>query len=116
MTDAQQPQRDFDAEFADSLSQPGFTFKLGGHTFHTKPVPPPKAFLVKERGFMAAHDFLLAMLTPEDREVYEKMVEDPNANLSAFQIDEIASWLIEVTSERPTEAPASSGSGGAATS
>lgn len=107
--------KDFDAEY-DYGKQKGHTFKLGGQVFHTKSVAPPAAWLQEETGLDAAINFLRILLVPEDREVFLAMLKDIDANITPYQIDQVASWLIGETSGRPTESPASSGNGAGRTS
>lgn len=105
--------RDFDAEY-DFASKEGVTFKLGGREFRTKPVASPGPLLNPGSGLDAAMKIFQAVLVPEDLDAFNELVNDPNPNvlISASQIDNIAAWLVEVTSGRPTESPASSGNGG----
>lgn len=104
--------RDFDAEY-DLANRTGKQFRLGGHTFTTKGVPPVAAFRGKERGLDAAIKFLQDVLIPEDREIFTSMLDDAGTLISGPQIDDVASWLISELSERPTPASDSSGSTGA---
>lgn len=101
---------DFDEEF-DLANKEGVSFVLGGHTFTTKGSLHPKAFLNKDRGLEFAIGLIRVALIPEDREVFDAMIEDPDILLSAKQVDSVGSWLVEVYSDRPTESPAKSGAG-----
>lgn len=111
-------EKDFDAEY-DYEGREGHTFILGGQKFRTKAVAPPSAFLPnKDTGLGAAVSFIRKVLVEEDLDAFMELVqaERPDVQISAYQIDEIASWLIKETSGRPTEAPVSSGTGRESTS
>lgn len=106
--------RNFDEEF-DYSSKEGHTFVLGGYTFHTVPVAPPSAFLSLNMGsgFEVAANFLKAVVIDEDKPMLETLLTETGLEVpvSAFQIDQVASWLIGEMSGRPTESPDSSGNG-----
>lgn len=106
--------RNFDEEF-DYSSKEGHTFVLGGYTFHTVQVAPPAAFLSLNMGagFEVAANFIRCILIEEDKPTFEELLTSTTnvVPVSAFQIDQIASWLIGEMSGRPTEAPDSSGNG-----
>lgn len=107
--------RNFDEEY-DYSSKQGLTFILGGYEFHSKPIAPPAAFLSEKKGMDFAVSFLKDVLLPEDREIFIKMIEDSDVMISAYQLDQIAAWVMEQTSGRPTQSPPTSGSGGDSTS
>lgn len=107
-------ERNFDAER--SAPSEGHAFTLAGHTYHTRGQAPPSAFLDKASGLEAAVSFIKAVLVPSDVETFEALMASDECPASAHEINDIAIWLIEVTSGRPTPAPVSSGSGGATTS
>lgn len=104
-------ERNFDDEYQIAAKE-GHSFTLGGQTFHTKAIAPVAAFRDKETGLDAAIMFLKRLLVPDDREAFEALLANEDAPISPFQIDQIASWLIEETSGRPTDSPGSSGTGG----
>lgn len=112
-------ERDFDEEFALDQRE-GHTFVLGGQKFHTIAVTTPESYtaLYENRGFVGTLQFLRKMLVPEDIEAFDKLVADENRDvlISAYQVDQVANWLIEVATGRPTKAPGSSTPGRAATS
>jgi hypothetical protein len=66
--------------------------------------------VAKEQGGRVELDAAVATL----RAVLEEVAaseEKPSVIVSAYQVDQVASWLIEVTSGRPTPGPVSSGTG-----
>jgi hypothetical protein len=111
-------ERDFDEEFAND-DREGHTFVLGGQKFHTLPVTTPKAHLTyftldrEKTGMDRVVGYLRAMIVPDELEAFNALVDAENTDIliSAKQLDEVASWLLEVTSGLPTTAPARSGGG-----
>jgi hypothetical protein len=108
-------ERNFDDEYQIAAKE-GHSFTLAGQVFRTKAIAPVAAFRDKETGLDAAIMFLKRLLVPEDREAFDLLMDNEDAPISPHQIDQIATWLIEETSGRPTESPAGSGSGAATTS
>jgi hypothetical protein len=102
--------KNFD-EDTEELQRPGVTFQLAGHEFHTKGYTPPAALLNDSRGLYYAVAFLRTVLVPDDRDVFDKLVADPEAPFSGDKLDDIAVWVMGEISGRPTERPASSGDG-----
>lgn len=108
-------ERNFDEEYQITEKE-GHSFTLAGQVFRTKAIAPVAAFRDKETGLDAAIMFLKRVLVPEDREKFDALMADEDAPISPYQVDQIATWIIEETSGRPTESPDTSGTGDGTTS
>lgn len=107
--------RNFDAEFPPEEREP-LQFVLGGQTLTTRTQLHPAIFLSSKEGVEGVVDFLSKVLEPTSRDIFLKMVEDPDIVITLKQIGEVSSWVVGEMSETPTNAPDSSGSGAEATS
>lgn len=108
-------ERNFDDEY-NPTEMTIHVFTLGGYEFHTKSVIHPSVFLGRSGGVEGAVQFIERLLDSTEREVFTKMVNDPDTPISSDQVGEVFSWLVEVFSDRPTAPPDTSGSGDAPTS
>lgn len=110
--------RNFDEEYAFDKQKPT-AFVLGGKTLQATPILHPSIFLSRDTklsGVEAAVKIIMGALVPKDRKVFQGLLDDPDVRISASQVDDIATWLLEVASEnRPTKSRSSSGNGGAKT-
>lgn len=105
--------RDFDEEYG-FADKEGVSFKLGGHVFTTKPVLHPYILLKRdgnEGGLETAIRIIRSSLTSEDEQIFSQLIDDPEVLISANQVDQIAAWIMEEISGRPTKQPRSSGAG-----
>jgi hypothetical protein len=50
-------------------------------------------------------------LVDGDRERFDKLVRDPQKKVSMLQLNELATWLTEVQTQRPTQSPTPSQTG-----
>lgn len=107
--------RDFDAEFPPEQQEP-LQFVLGGQTLTTQTYLHPSVFLKSGEGVEGVVEFLSKVLEPTSRDIFNKMVNDPDIHITIQQIGEASSWVIGEMSGRPTNEPDSSGSGAEATS
>lgn len=110
-------ERDFDEGY-DLDQREGHTFLLGGEKFHTIPVTTAPAYtaLYENRGFAGTIAFLRKMIVEEDRESFDALLADEEKLIAAKQVDDVATWLIEVATGHPTKAPKSSRPGRGKTS
>lgn len=108
-------EKDFDEAFAWYDDLEGHTFVLGGEKFHTVPVSTPESWLAmrSEQGLDGTIAYLRKMLVPEDVERFTALIDNENRDvlISAHQVDQVALWLLEVASGRPTKAPGRSNAG-----
>jgi hypothetical protein len=61
---------------------------------------------VNVRGGDALFDFYDAALTPEDRDRFRKLIQDPDIFVHAQVLTDIAVWLYQTYTNRPTTPPA----------
>lgn len=116
-----QPAKDFDAERQARSRRRQLEFTAGGETFHVKPFVSPEqmdAFRVLPDGAESAatgvqvyDHYIKNMVVEEDAPLWDKVRKEADPPLSLADIEEIAHWLIEVATGRPTERPSSSGRG-----
>lgn len=61
---------------------------------------------------VAVLDFLQAVVLPEDWETFDRVASDPRSGVGPEQLGEIAGWISEIYTGRPTEqsSPSSAGS------
>lgn len=65
-------------------------------------------------GIEAMLRFLDGLLPPEDKERFQALVHDHDVAVPAAMITEVAFWLVDVYTDRPTKPPKSSRTGRAA--
>jgi hypothetical protein len=110
--------RNFDEEYEFDKVKP-VVFILGGKTLHAKPILHPSLFLSRkegETGIESAVRIIMGSLIDADKKVFQALIDDPNIRISANQVDDIATWLLEVASGgRPTKSRPTSGNGAAKT-
>lgn len=107
--------RNFDEEFPIPQEE-GPAFILSGQEFHAKKHLHPSWFLTKEEGVEQVVDFIERTLVPGERDVFRKLVEDPDTIISLEQLGEIANYIMAEVSGRPTPAAPTSGNGEETTS
>lgn len=109
-------ERNFDSDVPVEVGE-GHSFILRGLTFHTKPRVPAAHFMNEKQGIANVISWIQNLLVPEDRDVFTKLIEDPDSGVVVDEIADISNWLVEVYSDnRPTNAPDSSGPGAQPTS
>jgi hypothetical protein len=111
-------ERNFDSEYP--ASEEAHTFVLCGQEFHVTPNLHPALFLEQSEGIQGVAGLVAfvqgCLITDAERESFDAIVKDPTTKITADQLGNIVTWIIEVISDRPTNAPASSGDTGAVAS
>lgn len=107
--------RNFDEEFPVPAEE-GPSFILCGQEFHARKYLHPSWFLEKREGVEQVVDFISRALVPGEREVFKKVVEDPDTAIHLEQLGEIANYIMAEVSGRPTQAAPTSGPGEETTS
>lgn len=96
--------------------QPPVTFTLDGETFTARGSVQGATLLkfVKEadsgdggRAASSLLGFFKIVLEPESYTRFEAVTEDPDKVITIEQLTEIAGWLMEVYTDRPTRGPSS---------
>lgn len=100
-------ERNFDAEYP--LVEETHVFTLGGQEFHVSGVLHPALFLDREEGVAGLISFVSGCLVQGEAEVFTALVSDFETKVTAEQLGNLVTWIIEQVSERPTTAPDSSG-------
>lgn len=108
-------ERNFDAEYP--VEGETHTFTFGGREFHITGQLHPALFLEREDGVAGLVAFVKGCLpSDEERDAFHAIVADTNSKVTSEQLGNLVTWIIEVISERPTNAPDSSGATVAAVS
>ena len=110
--------RDFDVDRASRL-QGELEFKLGGETFRRRPGVRPEvlaryfsiAALDDEEAVRRMDETLLAFIHPDDHAKYTARREDDVDPLTLLDLSEVAKWMVEEETRRPTEASSGSSAG-----
>lgn len=101
------------------------TFELDGEAFTAKPAIPGALLLDfiadadSDDGGRAAQaliDFVTNVIVPDDRERFTQLVRDEERIVEIETLAEVVEFLVEEYASRPTESPADSSVGSAATS
>lgn len=107
--------RNFDEEFPVPEGE-GPSFILCGQEFHAKTYLHPSWFLENREGVDEVVDFIAKCLVPGERDVFMKVIRDPDTAIHLEQLGEIANYIMSESSGRPTQAAATSGDGEQTTS
>ena len=103
--------RDFTAALNEHLAAEGRPFTIGDHTFTAAGTLPAAAveLMVEwstQTAILGAMQstvaFIAACLPPDDRERFAAWVEDPDEMVPFKTLDDIAKWLLEGYTGRPT--------------
>lgn len=106
--------KDFDAEFKMEEKR-GVSFILRGREFHTKKLLSVKDWKAeKGNGLDYSIALIKLSLVAEDRDAFQAIIDDEDGP-GPFQIDQIATFIWEKLSGRPTVSPEPSGPGPVAT-
>lgn len=95
--------------------KPAHSFTLNGHKFRVH-AGYSITFLRAEEDKKKAPldttiDFIRGLIVKEDRPAFDRLLTDPEEHIEGMDLVDIANWLVEVMSGRPTQSPASSGNG-----
>lgn len=107
--------RNFDEEFP-VPQDAGPSFILCGQEFHTRKYIHPSWFLDDSEGVAQIVDFITRCVVPEEREIFAKVINDPDTAIHLEQLGEISNYIMAEVSGRPTQAAPSSGPGEETTS
>jgi hypothetical protein len=100
----------------------GHTFTLVGETFHTYPGMSVTFVNTEDeeeeqlKPLQSIIKFIRSLIVKDERERFDRLLNDPDVYIDVDDLLEIARWLVEVTSGRPTKSPSSSGNGAGRTS